>query len=140
MKHVIVIETPDESSVGAYELGSLIRSHMAELEADLSSRKVEFFTRISEGVKSAHLAVKEMYNIPDTTVLEAKDMYSLAKRLAHGYARAPEATVTDQDIDVAYSAVCSLSQLYCPLYLISDVRYLRDNELSITRTRRKHGA
>jgi hypothetical protein len=63
-----------------------------------------------------------------TKTVEARDMYSVAKALAHGYSHTTDSTVTDEDIAVAYSAVCSLPFLFCPMYLIRETQALRDKE------------
>jgi hypothetical protein len=55
-------------------------------------------------------------------------MYAVVKALALGYSHTTDSTVTDEDISVAYSAVCSLPFLFCPMYLIRETQALRDKE------------
>ena len=60
--------------------------------------------------------------------LQAEDMYSVAEKIGHGYHGEESASITDKDIAIAYSVVCTLPFLYCPMYLIREARAIRDKK------------
>lgn len=132
MKHVIVLCTSDEREPIDEHLQRYL---VSRIEKALDAVSVEHYIQSSFNVSSAIAAVHEMYGAPawrvgvaEPTTLTGLDLYNVALTLAKGYCPSEDLKVTDEDINVAYSAVCSLQYLFNPVYLIQETRKIRDSK------------